>query len=102
MTPKQQRIAIAEACPFVEKHGKGELLWRVCGRLVYFDPLNDLNACAKFETETKWGRDGNPSWQTYVTTLEEVCYHHILAICATAPQRSEAFCRTMFPEKFTS
>jgi hypothetical protein len=85
MTPEQQRIAIAEVCPFVEKYGKGELLWRWQGRLIYFDPLNDLNAMHEAEKVVKrvWGK--------YVKQLNAIAD----PACATAAQRAEAFLRTL-------
>jgi hypothetical protein len=85
VTPEQQRIAVAEACPFVVKYGKGELFWRWQGRLIYFDPLNDLNAMHEAEKVVK------SVWGKYVKQLNAIAD----PACATAAQRAEAFLRAL-------
>ena len=100
MTPEAQRIAIAESCPFVEKHGKGELLWRVSGRLVYFDPLNDLNAMR--EAEKVLTHDQQVKYSMMVGKLTtaylpsgRAAWMDFSLINATATQRAEAFLKTL-------
>ena len=91
MTPEQQRIAIAKACPFVEKYGKGELLWRWQGRLIYFDPLNDLNAM--HEAEKVIGPIKGIQFCYHLNEMGISGEWEILT--ATAAQRAEAFLRTL-------
>jgi hypothetical protein len=99
MTPEQQRIAIAEACPFVEKYGKGELLWRWQVRLIYFDPLNDLNSM--HEAEKMLTAEQVREYAAYLVDLcgtlkpaqrplQPQCTWH-----ATTTRRAEAFLRTL-------
>jgi hypothetical protein len=97
MTPEAQRIAIAEACPFVEKYGKGELLWRWQGRLIYFDPLSDLNAMHEAEKVLD-----AVQLNIYENELAELCNLKAAKSLASAyrwhaeaDQRAEAFLRTL-------
>jgi hypothetical protein len=87
MTPQEKRIAIADACPFVERYGKGERLWRWQGRRIYFDPFNDLNACHEMEkvlTPEQWG-----IYEDILAASVEFAWH------ATAIQRADAFLITI-------
>jgi hypothetical protein len=93
MKPEAQRIAIAEACPFVEKYGKGELLWRWQGRLIYFDPLNDLNAVHEAERASIIGKEELE--ERYWLALYDVCKTTRWPFDATAAHRAEAFLRTL-------
>ena len=93
MTEQQQRIAIAEFCPFVKPYGKGELLWKAAdGRNIYFDPLNDLNAmhaAEKLLTNDQWSIYSPKLWLiTHQPPATYECH-------ASAAQRAEALLRTI-------
>lgn len=109
MTPEEQRIAIAEACGWgvVETHNG-----RLCGisTIAGYDiPVeipnypNDLNAMHEAEGLVVT----NPAWHMY---LHEVVHGRnapekdwetwSITLHATAAQRAEAFCRTLWPEKW--
>lgn len=103
MSPEAQRIAIAEACPFVERRGKGERVMRTPdGRWVYFNPLNDLNAMHEAEkvlTDEQFD-------ERYVVELGRLFYSAgkgpwkwsecpTMVVRATAAQRAEAFLKTI-------
>jgi len=96
MDKEKQRIKIAEACHFVEKHGKGELLWRVYGRLIYFDPVNDLNAmAAALNTLTD---DQQPKFAAELVKILgwDRNKDNVFRIAnATAQQLADAFCITL-------
>ena len=107
MSPEAQRIAIAEACGFINARMWSESCiasmginaeseyW---GSLGVPDYLNDLNACHEFEkilpnslTQKYW-------WSLCdVTGLDqyEACRDPLLTVSATAAQRCEAFLRTI-------
>ena len=99
MTPEAQRIAISEACPFVMKQGSYELI-KVSGRLVYFDPLNDLNAMR--EAEKVLTHDQQVKYSMMVGKLTtaylpsgRAAWMDFSLINATATQRAEAFLKTL-------
>ena len=90
MTPEQQRIAIAQACG-----------WWISESLSIWqhktkdgappDYLNDLNAMQQMEKAMN-----NNDWWKFVEHLTNICGGGIaLGISATAPQRAEAFLRTI-------
>ena len=93
MTPEQQRIAIAEACGWVESpYGK----WSNDG-LILRDPLNppdylnDLNAM--HDAEKILSPTSEIEWHNQ---LQNVCgCSWRVMIRATAAQRAEAFLRTL-------
>jgi hypothetical protein len=103
MTPDEQRIAIAEACGWVAhswvgykgRKCQGWLNTKTNLRSLHLpDYLTDLNAMHEAEKVlTPEQRD------TYCDHLGGS-----LSACAfaTAAQRAEAFCRTLFPERFKS
>ena len=94
MKPEQQRIAIAEACGWVESpYGK----WSNDG-LILRDPLNppdylnDLNAMHEAEKTLDYNQ------MNRYQNIELSCFVHTETtwICsATAAQRAEAFLRTL-------
>jgi hypothetical protein len=97
MTPEQQRIALAEACPTIvgERHGK-EIkwfwqdslgTWRACHRN---DPLNDLNAMHEAEKVLV----EHPGLYWFALAKVVGCSLKDVA-CASAAQRAEAFLRTL-------
>jgi len=107
MTPEQQRIAIAEACPHIFVRPLGSLGWNyrlLSGQVlpcIDGDPLSDLNAMHEAE---KVFTDADQKHR-YLETLAEVvmdasCYeinagHAWRVTTATASQRVEAFLRTI-------
>lgn len=106
MTPEEMRIAIAEKCGWVEVVGcfkwKGDQkdppkqFMRGCGHLP--DYLNDLNAM--HDAEKTLNPDAHHNmWCEYIKNLSAVT-GVVYCINATAVQRAEAFCRTLWPERF--
>ncbi len=102
MTPESQRIAIAEACPFVRKAQTDSPLeydfaWTFQGITLRFDPLNDLNAM--HEAEKVLTADQCFHYQDFLRDF----YGDWVSQCgkfswhATAAQRAEAFLRTLGP-----
>ena len=96
MTTEAQRIAIAEACGTM-RWGYG--LPTKCVAFNVPDYLNDLNACHEFEKvlDKMTGIHG-PS--VGICTGNEVYEDMLLGMCdhpirATAPQRCEAFLKTI-------
>ena len=95
MTEEAQRIAIAEACPFVANGTRGYTWWFRQEEIV-FDPANDLNAMHEAEKALAF----NQFTYLYNLTKEVNLANPELAfdwaIChATAAQRAEAFLRTI-------
>ena len=91
MNPEQQRVAIAEAC------GKWHSGWpheymNQADRLRHIpNYLNDLNAM--HEAEKLLVR---LQWVSYLRRLQTLCDESVTwPIHATAPQRAEAFLRTI-------
>lgn len=114
MSPEEQRIAIAEACGWAHLTQFTNRITNPQGEAIFFNPvdkskfdfipnyLNDLNAM--HEAEKVLGRD--KSLQDYTSELVEamqrgnrVCefstYPSDMIWHATAPQRAEAFLRTL-------
>jgi len=106
MTPEAQRIAIAEACPFVEWNGDAPFWRDARGSIIRFDPLNDLNAMHEAENAVlglryfETGED-NPLATVYWLSLGRLLRRQAAHLSATAAQRAEAFCRTV-PSKQNS
>lgn len=96
MTPEKQRIAIATACGWKpDKRGLGWL-----SPHGYYAPepdyLADLNAC--HEMEKVLTEKGVNAWWTYVGFIHRhnpTPFGTETAVHATAPQRAEAFLRTL-------
>ena len=94
MTAEQQRIAIAEACGWLLDHINRSAMYYVPSRDCHVgDPLSDLNACREFEI---WLLKNHPDLRAV--------HRRILIECvgpdgfywmATAPQRCEAFLKTI-------
>lgn len=105
MTAEAQRIAIAEACPFVIKNSSMDnYVWKWHNETIPFNPLNDLNAMHEAETgltDEQWFRylkllsgqtdADDRTWPTCYLDLEVVRK----CVSATAAQREEAFLRTI-------
>jgi len=111
MNPEQQRIRIAEACGWVRKdesYPYAASANGICKSIVWYSPigkpqplgddaipdyLNDLNAMAAAEKVLTQQQDFY--YRTYA--LPDVCKDGsgMLAITATAAQRSEAFLRAL-------
>jgi hypothetical protein len=109
MTPDAQRIAIAEACGWVDI-----CTHEIAGRTVYYgwhptlhpkktrryeapmpNYLNDLNAMHKAE-EALLGKDWDELlWAKYQDWLYTIIEAHRHVINATAAQRAEALLRTI-------
>lgn len=103
MTPKAQRIAIAEACGWKNCVGDSGFVTRYKGtpsettvRVTLPDYLNDLNACHEFEKTLT-----DPLRKKYQSVLIAevigwIAYdNERISIHATAAQRCEAFLRTI-------
>lgn len=104
MSPDKQRIAIAEACPFVDSLD-GRLIWNPGdGEPINFDPLNDLNAMheaekalqsrnvkAKFNSQLFKAVHGREHDYIEGETADDV----FDVYGAAAAQRAEAFLRTI-------
>lgn len=88
MTPEAQRIAIAEACPFVEWNGVCPFWRNKRGSIIRFDPLNDLNAMHEAEKVKIIGTEYESDYCMYLYENAHQCF-------ATAAQRAEAFLRTL-------
>ena len=105
MTTEAQRIAIAEACGWLLDHINRSAMYYVPSRDCHVgDPLSDLNACHEFEKvlDKMTGIHG-PS--VGICTGNEVYEDMLLGMCnhpirATAPQRCEAFLKTL--DKWTN
>ncbi len=98
MKPEQQRIAIAEACGWydlveqdISLFGKHEPESQKTFELDVPDYLNDLNAMHEAEKRIK----GTPYWKTYETLLAQIVSGDNGMFHITAPQRAEAFLRTL-------
>ena len=92
MSPDQQRVAIAEACPNVFRVLNGECHWRYgCeGYESRVDPLDDLNAM--HEAEKVLTQEQIAAYVGYLageTPYPHVVYERLLF--ATAAQKGEAF-----------
>ncbi len=99
MNKEAQRIAIAEACNWMHpEYGLLSNGWRDSDGCWHFgsNALNDLNACHEAEKVLTGRRECPPTgqWSNYWQELISVCYP-TLATHATAPQRAEAFLRTI-------
>ena len=110
MTAEAQRIEIAEACGWTNVretsfgllgcHPKADLSALsdeyLCARTVPDYP-NDLNACHEFEKilSTTPIYMQKHAFNNYAAMLCEMCKHEYNAIAATAPQRCEAFLKTI-------
>lgn len=93
MKPEEQRVAIATACGFSpnsyeQSHG----IWTPAEIACTPDYLCDLNAC--HEMEKVLTRD---QWWKYFENLQDVMEEIVVQniIRATAPQRCEAFLKTL-------
>lgn len=100
MKQEQQRIAIAEACPFIFVGSDGDFYWDCpIGGTKAFDH-RDLNAMAEVEL---WlnepHNDAKGLAAKYCEELEELferdCACWIEHLGATAAQRAEAFLKTI-------
>jgi len=97
MTPEQQRIAIAEACPFVSDNDGYEtgFAWYHNGAYEEFDPLNDLNAMHEAEKVlNSLQQERYRSLLDELTAITRTPKHH-----ATASQRADAFIATLGLDK---
>ena len=95
MKPEQQRIAIAEACGWydlvkqdVSLFGKHEPESQKTFELDVPDYLNDLNAMHEAEKVKIIGTEYESDYCMYLYENAHQCF-------ATAPQRAEAFLRTL-------
>lgn len=102
MTPEEQRIAIAEACPKLFYGHRGNwFLHSENPRNIYgmpneVDVLSDLNAMHEAEKVLETPDENNKQWFQYNVWLaklvEDTSYY---VAHATASQRAEAFLRTL-------
>jgi hypothetical protein len=95
MTPKAQRIAIAEASQGRIEFFEG--VWYYWSGTTRFqcqdnDPLNDLNAMHEAEKNLT-----DRQWVVYIAKLHDdvAIYPTKKAVASTAPQRAEAFLKTL-------
>jgi hypothetical protein len=108
MTPEQQRIAIAQACGWLQSRTChwGGWWYLKNGKRTYQqtppDYLNDLNACHEMEqvlTPKYQPAKGESQWSDYLGWLgfcgENKIREVYECVTATASQRSEAFLRTI-------
>lgn len=122
MTKAEQRTAIAEACGWEWKYFpdmgdggswgwvKGQMFPQNAKPLPFPDHPNDLNAMHVAEEvllrlQRDAGHDMNRSeygcWSRYVRLLHEANLgKYGGSVHADAGQRAEAFCRTLWPERF--
>lgn len=96
------RLAIAKACPHLFEVGRGlggvQVVYHVGShQCAAVNPLGDLNAMHEVE-KTLLPMESD-AWQTYVHWLAWVTPLG-LQDHATAAQRAEAFCRTIYPDRF--
>ena len=87
MTPEEQRIAIAEACPFVRKDGHWVYKAHGVARWIFFDPLEDLNAMHEADKTI----ETPAAYEHWLIAVVKDGYHSR----ATAAQRADAFLRTI-------
>ena len=97
MTTEAQRIAIAEACGWLLDHINRSAMYYVPSRDCHVgDPLSDLNACREFEEVLNSPKYMQfHAFNNYAAMLCKMCKHEYNAIAATAPQRCEAFLKTI-------
>jgi hypothetical protein len=103
MKPEEQKIAIAEACSFVQWSGLAGIripFWRHNGFLIPFDPLNDLNAMHEANKELPYFPDYLFHLRNIVGPFPDaVCewtdHHWQYVVAATAAQHAEAFLKTI-------
>ena len=100
MTPEQQRIAIAQACGWTRKNvdleyplTRPEGRWEKDDKVVYHpgqlpNYLTDLNAMHEAEKVKIIGTEYESDYCMYLYENAHQCF-------ATAPQRAEAFLRTL-------
>lgn len=109
MTPEEMRIAITKACPEVFRYNETRRRVEWIDTDEETDPLADLNAMNEAEKTLKGEKDDEHSeLASYYEQLCLVCgdgmeplnVYEIDLVCATAAQRAEAFCRTLWPERF--
>ena len=106
MNPEKQRIAIAKACGWIietpENHRTDFIHWTPpgCVEKMYWhcynppDYLNDLNAC--HEMEKVLTHDQHIEYMEWLGLCSDDYGHKVWAyVHATAPQRCEAFLRTL-------
>jgi hypothetical protein len=96
ISPEQQRIKIAEACPGI-KFFEGENAWcwfdgRKWTRCKDNDPLNDLNAAHEMEKGIL--KNSAVRWDDYTDKLTDLTGLDF-EVHATAAQRSQAFLMTL-------
>lgn len=111
MTPTEMRIAIAEKCGFRLRINKRDSAGEPCA-CEWLDPsgapfcwnddglpdyCSDLNAIHEAEESLSV-----IEFDDYIDEIHRVCQDGDFPECATALQRAEAFCRTLWPERFTS
>lgn len=98
MNPEQQRIAIAEFCPFlrVAKHS-GQIIWNRDGFEQDVDPLADLNLWHVIEETLSNDAGYNYDMLLCVITdaYKDGPCNHMRLYHATAQQRAEALLRTI-------
>jgi len=102
MTPKAQRIAIAEACGWTRYNGKEKFqFYSPRGMYARMENLPDYLADLNAMHEAEKVLSENPTFMrqhafnNYAYRLIEMCKHQCNAIHATAAQRAEAFLRTL-------
>lgn len=104
MTPEQQRIAIAEACGIVKQPNSWSGVIAATGEFVALpDYLNDLNAMHEAVMSLTYGQ--RMSYQENLASVVdagdahtywwEADHYRDKVLNATAPQRAEAFLRTL-------
>lgn len=106
MTQEQQRIAIAQWCGYQRRFSIDEhdstVHWHAydakgnCISSGLPDYLNDLNAIHEAEMKLSVSDQRDYLWGQ----LLELVGNHRLAYLATAAQRCEALCRTLWPERW--
>lgn len=99
MSPEAQCVAIAEVCPRAYRSASGEWVWDHdwYGGQTVFNPVEDLNAAREAENGLTFEQ-----WFDYVNWIiarsepNGSDAHKGYEIChASAPQRAEAFLRTI-------
>lgn len=105
MTKEQQRIALAEWMGWELTDDKSTFKFRKNGRGGYDSPPNypeDLNAIhgAEMKLSASERYVYSVNLHALIYPKDETDAGFFLVLCATASQRSEALCRTLFPERW--
>lgn len=106
MTKEEQRIAIAEKCNWQKRVDKYDFMGEQGEFEVWYLLDSRGNCIAKGLPNYTEDLNAMHEAESHLTPYEAYRYNHILgaieafAVHATAQRKSEAFCRTCWPERF--